>query len=86
MAELSAYTNGGLGASIGDEIDKLISAGKARQIGTSVTLPPGVEEVTIDQLSRVFDPWFKKWWIWAGAGVALAGGTYFILRRRRRSS
>ncbi len=84
MVAIGAYRQGGLGASIGDEITKLVTAGKARQVGVAAALPPGIPEVTLGELNRLFDPWFKKWWIWAGAGVALAGGTYFAVKRRRR--
>lgn len=79
MTALGAY----LGQSIGEEIDKIVAAGRARQVGVVSAVPAGIPIVTLDELLRRFSPWYKKWWIWAGAGVVLAGGTYFALRRRR---
>jgi len=85
MAGLSAYASYQLGAgSIGDEINALVSAGKVRRVGIVSTLPPGIPEVTLDQLRKQVDPWYKKWWVWAIAGTTVTGGALFYWRRRRK--
>jgi len=85
MAGLSAYAAYQLGAgSIGDEINALIAAGRVKQVGVVSKLPPGVPEVSIDQLRKQVDPWYKKWWVLAIAGTTVAGGALLYWRRRRK--
>ncbi len=73
----------GLGGSISEEITKLISRGKAREVGTSAVLPPGIQELSISEAKKLFDPLFKRWWVWAIAGTVVVGGGYLVIRRRR---
>lgn len=82
MASLVRFQGFGL-ASVADVVAQLISKGKAREVGQVSTLPPGIPEVSLDDLKSRFDPWYKKWWIWAIAGTVAAGGTYFLIRRKK---
>jgi hypothetical protein len=75
---------GNFGQSIGDRIDKLITQGLIRQVGTVATAPEGMRVVKIDDLESEFAPWFKKWWVWAIAGTVVVGGVGFFYFRRRR--
>lgn len=69
--------------SVADLVASLVTRGKAREVGQVATLPPGVPEVTLSQLKSAFDPWYKKWWIWAIAGTVAVGGTYYIVRKKK---
>ena len=70
------------GQSIGNRIDTLISDGVIQQVGTSVTKPTAIPEVTIDELEKMFLPFYKRLWFWALVGTAAAGGTFLYYRRR----
>ncbi len=77
---------GALGSSsISDQISDLILKGQVRQVGVSATIPPGVPEVRIEDLKKLFGaPVYKKWWFWAAIGTVTVGGGYFFMRRRRK--
>lgn len=76
----------GLGAvsSISDRINALVAANKVTEIAQVDKLPPGVLEVSIDQVEKTYAPWYKRWWIWALAGSVVLGGTVIVLRRGKR--
>jgi hypothetical protein len=74
----------GFGATVGEEVARLVSKGRILEVGTAATLPTGVPEITLAQLKRRFDPFFKQWWFWAITGTVVAGGAVFFIRRRRR--
>lgn len=82
MPAMQTY-GAGLGASISEEIARLVARGKAREIATVATLPTGVREVSVAEAKRLFDPLFKRWWVWAIAGTVVVGGAYLVIRRRR---
>jgi hypothetical protein len=82
MPAMQTY-GAGLGASISEEIAKLVARGKAREIATVAALPAGVPEVSISEAKKLFDPLLKKWWVWAIAGTVVVGGAYLVIRRRR---
>jgi len=82
---MAGYAAMQLGAgSISAQIDDLISTGRAKQVGVSATIPPGIPVVGIDDLQKLFGaPFYKKWWFWAGIGTLTLGGGYIFLRRKR---
>ena len=54
---------------------------------TVVSLPPGAtgDEAPLEAQDKVFagTPWYEHWWVWAAAGVVVAGAgvlTYELVR------
>ncbi len=79
------FQGAGLGVSdVGLILDKLITRGVLREVGTATTKPVGIPEKSIDQVKSEFAPWYKKWWVWAivGGGVVGTGLTVYFVRRR----
>lgn len=82
---LPVQVYGTFGQSVGEEVDKLVAKGLAREVGTAVTLPPGIREVSLSELKSLFGKaFYKTWWFWTIVGTTVVGGGVWYWRRSKK--